>query len=170
MTGVTWPLTSPRTTQSNCSISCLDPEYNFQQIAVFFVTRLLPLARRVCRSVSYYTTVHDWAKWFQTRWQKCVAFKTHKKCGRPHSKAAHKNLLQLLRLPCVVASTPKNYSGHQNPASYAGYTSKFLNELSGPTVGHLHLFLKNWQMPDNCPAGGMSMLAIEWVVIQLDYK
>ena len=61
-TGVNWPLSSPRTAQSNCSISCLDPEYNFQQIVVLFVTRLLLLAWRVCRSVSYYTTVHDWGQ------------------------------------------------------------------------------------------------------------
>ena len=47
------------------------------------MTRLLCLAWLVCRSVSYYTTFHDWViKWFQTRWQKHAAFKTHKKCGR----------------------------------------------------------------------------------------
>ena len=48
------------------------------------MTRLLWLAWLICRSVSYNTTLHDWdIKWFQTRWLKCPAFKTHKKCGRP---------------------------------------------------------------------------------------
>ena len=48
------------------------------------MTRLFCLAWLVCRSVSYYRTLHDWViKWFQTRWQKCPAFKTYKKCGRP---------------------------------------------------------------------------------------
>ena len=48
------------------------------------MTRRLRLAWHVCRSVSYYTILHDWViKWFQTRWQKCTAFKTHEKCGRP---------------------------------------------------------------------------------------
>ena len=84
----------------------------------------------------------------------------------------------LTKIPCsfyahlgwVVALLPKKYPRQQNPTSYIGYTKEFLYELPGPTVGHLHLFLKNWQLPDNCPAGGMSMLAIDWVVIQLDYK
>ena len=49
----------------------------------FFVTWLLRLDWLVCRSVSYYTTLHDWViKLFQTRWQNWAAFKTHKKCGR----------------------------------------------------------------------------------------
>ena len=47
------------------------------------MTWLLRLAWLVCRSVSYYTTLHDWViKWLQTRWQKWEAFKTHKKWGR----------------------------------------------------------------------------------------
>ena len=85
----------------------------------------------------------------------------------PCGFATHENPLQLLHSPHEV---PKKYPAHQNPASYEGYTGEFLYELPGPTVGHLHLFLKNWQMPDNCPAGGMNMLAIDWVIIQLDYK
>ena len=113
-------------------------------------------------------------KWFQTRWQKCPAFKTSKKCGRADFPlwlcTAHENPLQLLCSPRVVALLPKKYPRQQNPASYIGYTREFLYELPGSTVGHLHLFLKNWQLLDNCPAGGMSMLAIDWVVIQLDYK
>ena len=48
------------------------------------MTWLLCLPWLVCRSVLYYTNLHDWViKWFQTRWQKCPAFKTCKKCGRP---------------------------------------------------------------------------------------
>ena len=47
------------------------------------MTRLLCLPWLVCRSVSYYTNLHDWViKLFQTRWQKCPAFRTSKKCGR----------------------------------------------------------------------------------------
>ena len=61
----------------------------------------------------------------------------------PRGFAAHKNPLQLLRSPMVVAPPPKKYPRHQNPASYAGYTREFLYELPRPTVGHLHLFLKN---------------------------
>ena len=148
---------------------------NFQQIVVLFMTRLLCLPWLICRSVSHYTNLHDWViKLFQTRWQKCPAFRTSKKCGRADFPlwlcTAHENPLQLLCSPRVVALPPKKYPRHQNPASYIGYTREFLYELPGPTVGHLHLFLKNWQLPDTCPAGGMSMLAIDWVVIQLDYK
>ena len=41
---------------------------NFQQMVASFVTQLLSLAWLICRSVSYYTTLHDWViKWFQTR-------------------------------------------------------------------------------------------------------
>ena len=48
------------------------------------MTRLSCLPWLVCRSVLYYTNLHDWViKWFQARWQKCPAFKTCKKCGRP---------------------------------------------------------------------------------------
>ena len=100
---------------------------NFQQISCFVHDSTVTLGlARLCRSVSYYTTLHNWViKWFQTRqsrWKKCAAF-----------------------IIFVWAAWPI-------------------------TVGHLHLFLKNWQTPDNCAAGEMSMPAIDWVVIQLDYK
>ena len=102
---------------------------NFQYIVVSFVTWLLRLAWLVCRSDSYYTTLHDWViKWFQTRWQKWAAFKTHKKCGRqdlPLRLRRSRKSLAASSSPRVAAPPPKKYPGQKNPASYAGYSPKY---------------------------------------------
>ena len=98
----------------------------------------------------------------------------NRKCGRPDfpprpqkSVAASLLLLIASRGGSTTKKVPQAPESRQLPRLHQGV----LVWTAWPrTVGHLHLFLKNWEMPDNCPAGGMSMLATDWVVIQLDYS
>ena len=63
------------------------------------MTWFLRLASLVCRSVSYYITLHDWViKWFQTSWKKWAAFKLIKNAASgifpltSHDGSATKNV------------------------------------------------------------------------------
>ena len=117
------------------------------------MTRLLCLPWLVCRSVSYYTNLHDWIiKWFQTRWQKCPAFKTCKKCGRPDfpSQLCRSwKSLAVSKLASNGGSATKQVPQAPESHQLRRLHREFLYELTGPTVGHLHLFLK--KLIDKCP-------------------
>ena len=110
-----------------------------QHVVVLSMTWLLCLAWHICRTVSHFTTFPDWViKWFQSRWQKWAAFKTHKKCGREDLPS------QLCRLLYVATLMPRKCLGHKNPTSYVQAIActidliRYLNFVCSPSI------LKQW--------------------------
>ena len=122
---------------------------NFQYIVVSFVTWLLRLAWLVCRSVAYYTTLHDWViKWFQTRWQKWAAFKTHKKCaaGRifPCGFAARENPSRLPPRLAWRLRRPKSTSGKRIPPATQATRQNTRHASAGGPEESLELYSILW--------------------------